>query len=161
MEQLAPEQSRELVTAAARKAGVRVIFQTRCGSEQEGRDGDLYLLRFAPHSQLLPLCRAMVLHGGAGTTHAALRGGTPAVVVPFIIEQRLWGDLLHRAGSATKPLKFWKATAETLADRIREAIDSEKMQQRAADLARAVAREDGAGTAAGLVQQLDTETGSQ
>ena len=83
MEQLASERSRELVTAAVRKAGVRAIFQTRCGSEQEGRDGDLYLLRWAPHGQLLPLCRAMVLHGGAGTIHAALRGGTPAVVVPF------------------------------------------------------------------------------
>jgi len=154
MAQLAPERSRELVTQATRKAGVRAIFQSKCGSEQEGRDGDLYLLRWAPHDQLLPLCRAMVLHGGAGTIHAALRGGTPAVVVPFIFEQGLWGDLLYRVGSATKPLKFWKANAETLANRIEEAIRSEKMQQRAADLARVVAHEDGTGTAASLIREL-------
>lgn len=96
----------------------------------------------------------MVLNGGAGTIHAALRGGTPAVVVPFIFEQGLWGDLLYRVGSATKPLKFWKATAETLATRIEEAIRSEKMQQCTVDLARVVAREDGTGKAVALVSEL-------
>jgi len=90
----------------------------------------------------------MVLHGGAGTTHAALRGGVPGVVVPFIPEQSLWGGLLHRAGAAPKPLGFWKATPEKLAALVREAATSEPLRRRAAELGASVAQENGAEVAA-------------
>lgn len=153
LEHLAPARARELITSGLRLAGVRALVQTKCGGP-EGRDGEVFWLRWAPHSRLLPQCSAMVLHGGAGTTHAALRGGVPAVVVPFIFEQGLWGGLLHRAGSAPKPLSFWKATPEQLAARIREAVGSAAMAARARELAEAVAREDGAGNAVARLERL-------
>ena len=40
-----------------------------------------------PHSFLLPRCRCSVVHGGAGTTAAAIRAGKPVVFVPFLIDQ--------------------------------------------------------------------------
>ncbi|MBI5549558.1 MAG: glycosyltransferase family 1 protein [Deltaproteobacteria bacterium] len=159
MEHLAPERARDLVTSALRQAGVRAIVQTKVGGAgaEEGRDGDLFWLRWAPHHRLLRHCSAMVLHGGAGTTHAALRGGVPGVVLPFIFEQRLWGNLLHRAGSAPKPLGFWKATPEKLAALIREATTSEALRHRAAELGAKVADEDGAGVAAKLLENLELD----
>jgi UDP:flavonoid glycosyltransferase YjiC (YdhE family) len=152
MEHLAPERARKLVADAVRQAKVRAILQSKCRLE-EGRDGDLFFLRWAPHRRLLPLCSAMVLHGGAGTTHAALRAGLPAVVLPFIFEQGLWGGLLHRAGSAPKPLSFWKATPDALASRIQQA-STEPMRSRARELASAVAREDGTGVAVALLEKM-------
>lgn len=154
LEHLAPERARALVLGAVREAGVRALVQTKVGEGGEGRDGDVYFLRWADHRHLLPRCRAMVLHGGAGTTHAALRGGVPAVVVPFIFEQGLWGGLLHRAGSATRPLSFWKATSASLGARIREAVGSEPMRRRAAELAARVAGEDGVGEAVRRLERL-------
>ena len=152
MEHLAPERAKDLVTGAAKAAGVRAVVQTKVGAE--GRDGDLYFLRWAPHAALLPRCSAMVLHGGAGTTHAALEGGVPAVVVPFIMEQKMWGTLLHEAGSATKPLGFWKATPEKLAARIREALGSEAMRKKAVELAAIAAQEDGTGAAVKALEEM-------
>ncbi len=153
METLAPERARDLVVAAVREAKVRAIVQSRCRDE-EGRDGDIYFMRWAPHRQLLPCCSAMMMHGGAGTIHAALRAGVPAVVVPFILEQRIWGGLLERAGSAGKPLSLWKATPGKVAAKIREATTSEPMRQRASQLAARVALEDGTGTAVRLLEAL-------
>ncbi|MGI5863481.1 MAG: glycosyltransferase [Myxococcales bacterium] len=153
MAHLAPERARELVLGAVKQAKVRAVVQMR-GAEESGRDGDTFFVRWAPHRQLAPRCAAMVIHGGAGTTHAALRAGIPAVVVPFIFEQKLWGRLLQRAGSAAPPLPFWKATPESLGARIREVLGSQALRSRAAALASAVAREDGTGVALGKLEAL-------
>jgi UDP:flavonoid glycosyltransferase YjiC (YdhE family) len=42
---------------------------------------------FAPFRHLLPLCGAVVHHGGIGTTAAALAAGTPQVVLPLAWDQ--------------------------------------------------------------------------
>jgi rhamnosyltransferase subunit B len=42
---------------------------------------------FAPFRQLLPLCAAVVHHGGIGTTAAALAAGAPQVVLPLAWDQ--------------------------------------------------------------------------
>jgi UDP:flavonoid glycosyltransferase YjiC (YdhE family) len=42
---------------------------------------------FAPFRQLLPLCRAIVHHGGVGTTAAALEAGCPQLVLPLAWDQ--------------------------------------------------------------------------
>src|SRR5436305_6257835 len=42
---------------------------------------------FAPFRRLLPLCRAVVHHGGVGTTAAALAAGTPQLVLPLAWDQ--------------------------------------------------------------------------
>ena len=152
MEHFAPARARDLVSGAVREARLRAVVQTKIGDE--GRDGSLYFLRWAPHRLLAPRCSAMVVHGGAGTSHAALRAGLPAVVLPFIIEQRQWGGLLHRAGSAPRPLSFWKATPRRLAALLREATGSERLRARAAALAAQVAREDGTGKALQALERL-------
>jgi rhamnosyltransferase subunit B len=43
--------------------------------------------RFAPFRQLLPLCGALVHHGGVGTTAAALESGCPQLVLPLAWDQ--------------------------------------------------------------------------
>lgn len=42
---------------------------------------------FAPLSEILPRCAALVHHGGIGTTAAALAGGVPQVVMPLSHDQ--------------------------------------------------------------------------
>jgi hypothetical protein len=41
---------------------------------------------------------AIVHHGGAGTTGAALRAGKPSIVTPFIVDQFAWARLLAARG---------------------------------------------------------------
>jgi len=42
---------------------------------------------FAPFRQLLPLCGAVVHHGGVGTTAAALEAGCPQLILPLAWDQ--------------------------------------------------------------------------
>jgi sterol 3beta-glucosyltransferase len=138
MEHMAPDRARDLLVASARAAKVRAIIQTKRENE-EGRDGDLFFLRWAPHRHLLPRCSALVHHGGAGTAHAAARAGLPSVVLPFIMEQRLWGQRLAQLGAGTAPRSFWKAKPDAVARDIQRAI---AMKRSAGEVASAMAREE-------------------
>jgi UDP:flavonoid glycosyltransferase YjiC (YdhE family) len=124
---------------------VRAIIQSKSAPE-EGQDGDLYFLSWAPHDALAARCSAFVHHGGAGTTHAALRAGLPSVVLPFIFEQGLWAKRLRQVGAAAKPLSFWRARPGQVAALIRDALVTPKLSSQAGQLARAMRAEDGVAT---------------
>ena len=42
------------------------------------------------HAAVFPACRAVVHHGGAGTTAAGLRAGVPALVLWNGLDQPVW-----------------------------------------------------------------------
>jgi sterol 3beta-glucosyltransferase len=153
MEHMAPPRARDLLVNAARLSKLRAIIQTKT-ERTEGQDGDLYFLPWAPHDALARHCRAFVHHGGAGTSHAALRAGLPSIVLPFIFEQALWAKRLKQVGAARESRSFWRAKPEQLAASIRRTLTATATGERAAALARAMAQEDGAAVAIARLERL-------
>jgi sterol 3beta-glucosyltransferase len=47
-----------------------------------------------PYAWLLPQCRMMLSHGGAGVVHATLRAGIPPVIAPLMGDQFVFAKLL-------------------------------------------------------------------
>ena len=151
-EHMAPERVRALLVESARQSRVRTIVQTKTSSK-ESADGNLYFLAWAPHRRLAPSCSAVVHHGGAGTTHMALRAGRPSVVLPFILEQRMWAKRVELA-AAGKSLSFWSATPHRVASLIREVSASSPLRRRAEEMATSMSDEDGTGVAARRLERL-------
>ena len=62
---------------------------------------------------IFPLCRAVVHHGGAGTTAAGLRAGIPALILWNVLDQPLWAAGIEqlKVGVARR---FSESSAETL-----------------------------------------------
>jgi UDP:flavonoid glycosyltransferase YjiC (YdhE family) len=48
------------------------------------------------HTTFFPACRAVVHHGGSGTTAAALRAGVPMLVLPVAFDQPMWARQIKR-----------------------------------------------------------------
>jgi UDP:flavonoid glycosyltransferase YjiC (YdhE family) len=65
------------------------------------------------HAAIFPACRAVVHHGGAGTTATALRSGIPTLILWFWLDQPLWAAGVEqlKVGCARR---FSESTAETL-----------------------------------------------
>jgi UDP:flavonoid glycosyltransferase YjiC (YdhE family) len=143
-----------LLTEAARGAGCRAVIQApsaaACGFHG---DDDILYVAAAPHHVVFPRCRAIVHHGGAGTTQSAMRAGTPSVVVANISEQEHWGKELRRLGIGGRPAKRRSVTAAALARRIRHVLASPAMKVRAAQVAHAMEGEHGVDTAVALVMR--------
>jgi len=104
-----PGRLTEIVLAALAQTGQRAILATGWGGlAQKGMLADpadrVFLLEKAPHSWLFPQCAAIVHHGGAGTTHEAVRWGKPSLVCPVFGDQPFWGDQIHKIGAGPSPI---------------------------------------------------------
>jgi UDP:flavonoid glycosyltransferase YjiC (YdhE family) len=104
------------------------------------------------HRSLFPRVAAVVHHGGAGTSHAVAAAGVPSIVVPHVGDQAFWADRLHRLGVSPSPVRPRSLSAESLADRLREATTSGQMRASATGLAERLASEDGLANAIGLLE---------
>jgi UDP:flavonoid glycosyltransferase YjiC (YdhE family) len=113
-------------------------------------DNVLYL-NAVPHDWLLPQCRAIVHHGGAGTTSAGLRAGIPNIVVPFTADQPFWGRRVHAAGAGPRPIFVKKLSVEKLIRAILEAED-EAVRTRAQAIGQRIGSEDGVVQAVDLIE---------
>ncbi len=65
------------------------------------------------HAAIFPACRAVVHHGGAGTTAAGLRAGVPQVILWALIDQPFWGAVVKRLKVGTAR-RFSSTTRESL-----------------------------------------------
>ena len=110
----------------------------------------------APHEWLFPQCTVVVHHGGAGTTAAAMRSGTPAVVTPMLVDQFENAARTARAKAGVAMPQFTKVTPAALASALRTCLQPE-MQAAAAALGTTLRAEDGLGAASERLERFYKE----
>jgi sterol 3beta-glucosyltransferase len=143
-----------MVIDALARAGLRgVLARGWGGLEAHTAPPHVHLIDEAPHDRLLPRMAAVVHHGGAGTTAAALRAGKPSVICPFFGDQPFWGRVVHEAGLAPAPLAQRRLTVERLSAAMQEAVRSEPMRLAAGAIGERLRAEDGVGRAVEWLQQ--------
>jgi UDP:flavonoid glycosyltransferase YjiC (YdhE family) len=67
---------------------------------------------------IFPACRAVVHHGGAGTTAAGLRAGVPTLILSTDLDQTLWGARVKRLKVGTSR-RFSTTTQQSLVEDLR------------------------------------------
>jgi len=107
----------------------------------------VFAMSDVPHDWLLPQVKAMVHHGGAGTTAAVLRAGIPSIVVPFFADQPVWGQKLAQLGVSPPPIPYKQVSEKSLAAAIEAVLGDEAMLQKAQELGQKIRREDGVANA--------------
>jgi UDP:flavonoid glycosyltransferase YjiC (YdhE family) len=73
------------------------------------------------HSAVFPVCRAVVHHGGAGTTAAGLRAGVPTLVLWVGADQPIWANQVKRLKAGTSQ-SFSRTTKKSLARALRSIL---------------------------------------
>lgn len=139
-----PEAVTALVLGAAHRAGVRAVLLAGWGGLASLAHGaDVFCADAVPHDWLFPRVAAVVHHGGAGTTGAALRAGVPATVVPFLMDQPFWGSRVAALGVGPTPIPRARLTQERLTNALRRTVEDAAMRARAAALGVQIRAEDG------------------
>jgi UDP:flavonoid glycosyltransferase YjiC (YdhE family) len=76
------------------------------------------------YAEVFPACRAIVHHGGSGTTAASLRAGVPALILWSSADQPFWGNQLKRLRVGTAR-SLTATTAQTMVADLRQILDPE------------------------------------
>ncbi|MCG7609083.1 glycosyl transferase [Mycolicibacterium sp. (ex Dasyatis americana)] len=87
----------EMVSAATAELGERALI---CAGASDfsgvAHPDHVKVVNTMNYSAAFPACRAVVHHGGAGTTAAGLRAGVPTLVLSTDLDQTLWGARIKR-----------------------------------------------------------------
>jgi len=144
------------IVKAARSLGMKTLLVTGWGGlvpTAEHEQASEVLVRTAvPHSAVLPRVAVGIHHGGAGTTHAFVRAGTPSIIMPFLADQPWWGARLSSLGLGPKPLSRATTRPSVIAKSITEALSQRDKVERAAAT---MAQEDGAGVALTIIERAE------
>ena len=84
---------------------------------------NVFFLENVPHDWLFPKVRAVIHHGGAGTTAIGLKCGKPTFIVPFFGDQGFWGDMVFRAGAGPEPIPFKELDGNKLREGIKVLLE--------------------------------------
>jgi UDP:flavonoid glycosyltransferase YjiC (YdhE family) len=109
-----PADTVAMITAACAQLGERALI---CSGPNDFADVPRFdhakVVDGVNHAAILPACRAVVHHGGAGTTAAGLRAGIPTLVLWLWLDQPVWaaGLELLKVGSGRQ---FVATTQESL-----------------------------------------------
>ncbi len=150
-----PQQVVETVIEALTISGQRGVLAAGWDGIQQGDLPDnIYMISSMPHDWLFPRMKAVVHHGGAGTTATGLRAGVPSIIVPFMGDQAFWGHRIAALGVAPQPIPRNQLTAQRLGLAIEQALSDVNMQQKARDLGGKIREEGGITNAVDIVNRI-------
>lgn len=144
-----------LLYDAAKLAGCRAIIQSRWEHVTNIPENEkIFRVNASPYMKVFPKCKAVVHHGGAGTTQTATSCGCPSVVIAHIQEQFLWGWQLKKLGIGGKVLSRQSVTPKKIAKGIQFITDNPVMAEKAKYVGKILDAENGVSNAVNIIENL-------
>jgi sterol 3beta-glucosyltransferase len=140
--------------AIALWGGRAVVARGWGGIDPSALPASVFAIDHAPHDRLFAHVRAVVHHGGAGTTSAGLHLGRPSFVVPQTVDQPFWANRVHALGCGPTPVPLKALTPETLAANLTDLVSDPDYALAAERLAFRLAEEDGTAVASAILEDL-------
>lgn len=149
----------QMIISAVDQAGLRAVLHAGWSGLGDLRlPENILRIDYAPYEWLFPRMAGLVIHGGVGSVHFAARSGVPALVVPFVFDQFVWGRRFAAIGSGPPPLPFRRLTPERLACALQSLVNDAPMRAAAARLGNAVWQEAGIPAAVELIETICDRT---
>ncbi|MBI4897021.1 MAG: glycosyltransferase family 1 protein [Actinobacteria bacterium] len=145
----------EIVTGAARDAGVRLVLQRGWAGLGAGAESEtVHVVGDLPYTALFDHVAAVVHHGGAGTMALGLRHGKPTLALPALADQFFWGHRVKSLEAGPAPLPVKRLSRAALAERLTALTTTTRYAERARALAEAMRQEDGEAAAAAALERF-------
>lgn len=142
---------------AARRSRLRLLTPALEGHSPGPVSDRVLAVGDLPHEWLFARTAGVVHHGGAGTTHTALRACVPSVAVPFGVDQPYHAYRLHRLGVGPAPVRVTRLTVGRLTRLLSDLVhgpESAAYRRRAVAVGERIRAEDGVGRTVDLLHQL-------
>jgi rhamnosyltransferase subunit B len=141
---------------AVEQSGVRAVLLVGMkGSESLNLPvpANVHVATYAPYSEIMPRCTAIVHQGGIGTTAQALRAGRPMIIVPWAHDQPDNARRITELGVG-RTISRSRYTASRIANELNRLLANPHYAASGRRLGQAIAQEDGAAAACDAIEEL-------
>lgn len=136
------KQNIPMLIRAARSLGQRLVIGAFWQTDDSRRpDNDLFYIQNYPHLHLFSRMKAVIHHGGAGTTAAATLSGVPQIIVPHILDQYYHGECIYKKGLGPEPVWRTKLTQKRMTAAMDSVLNDDRLSIQAKKTAAAIAPE--------------------
>jgi len=116
-----PEKKTNVILDILEKHNIPAIINTASGGLIKPTKYNTKLFHFVkqvPYDWIFPKIYAVIHHGGSGTTHTAIKHGCATMIIPHIIDQYAWNNLVSELGIGPVGIAISKIKSKNLEPKI-------------------------------------------
>lgn len=122
----------EIIVKVLKNKKIKTLIQnTLPGINEMELPNHIFLTGYVPHDWLFSQVKAVIHHGGVGTTAAGLFAGKPTLVMPFLLDQFFWAKKIHEWGIGPNPLPIKQCNENAFELRLKQLLDNALYQKKA------------------------------
>jgi UDP:flavonoid glycosyltransferase YjiC (YdhE family) len=126
---ISPADTVEMISAACTQLGERaLIFSAADDFTDIPHVHHVKIVGAVNYAAIFPACRAVVHHGGAGTTAAGMRAGIPTLILWIAFDQPIWAGVVERLKVGTAR-RFSRTNRQSLVADLRRILAPEYVTQ--------------------------------
>lgn len=111
-----------MITDACAQLGERALICSGVSHLTAQRNSvDVKVVSAVNHAAVFPACRAVVHHGGPGTTFAGIRAGVPTLALAVSVDQPMWANAVNDLGVGIGR-RFADTTRQSLVEDLRSIL---------------------------------------
>ena len=138
-----PERKTKEILSVLTKHNIPAIINTASGGlvkAQEYPDHVLFL-DTVPYKWILPKMYAAVHHGGSGTTHTAIKYGCASMIIPHILDQYIWNDILPELNVGPKGMSIKKFSKQRFEKGVLDLLNNKEYKEKAIEIGNELLKE--------------------
>lgn len=140
-----PEKKTKTILDILEKYQIPAIINTASGGLLEPAKYDtklFYFVKQIPYDRVFPKMYAVIHHGGSGTTHMSLKYGCATMIIPHIIDQFAWNDVISNLGFGPKGIVVNKITKQNLEPKVLDLFQNQAYKTKAIQVSKEIKDED-------------------
>ncbi|MBC2724716.1 MAG: glycosyltransferase, partial [Desulfosporosinus sp.] len=148
-----PTLFKDKVIKALKETGNRAVVLTGTSGMAFENEEKIFTVNQAPHRLIFRKAKAIIHHGGVGTTSEALLSGAPQLIMPFTVDQPFWAQRLYSKGYTISPLKEKNLETSNLVESLKE-MENDQYIRKAEEIKNIIESEKGLEKAVKYIERV-------
>jgi UDP:flavonoid glycosyltransferase YjiC (YdhE family) len=139
-----PKQKTKIILEILERNKIPAIINTASGGlvKPDKFNSELiYFVSQISYDWIFPKMYAVIQHGGAGTTHLAIKYGCAVMIIPHFMDQFVWDKIISDLGIGPKGVKISRITNKNLEPKVLELLNNKSFKEKSAKICNQMKKE--------------------